>query len=324
MRDQRANLEQYLSEKISDLDRMNFISLTMDMCRFSGFQAELGVGNDDIPGDILAVQSFPMFQSFLINCYESELDSELFKRDLQSFRDSGNSRLIFIPRERPTDKALRLAKSNNNTVIIDPVDFIEELLQMPAPELLSEYIDSNELESMFEDYTTNVVENKYEADIGTGINCTPSIESSEGLTAAILGVSYDTDVTSILAPYVNNKNVSGTVILWEIINNKSTTIDFTWKTKYILDNGLEPQQLNLLISDTNTDEYWKVTGKDSDDVPETEPGSKTRWIDVVALPDGGRLDAAMIKSNSISGGSIRIPIYEAQLISEEDIPFHVG
>lgn len=112
--------------------------------------------------------------------------------------------------------------------------------------------------------------------------------------------------------------MSGTVVLWEVINEMDVSIDGDWETNYVLDNGMETDVLNLALSDTWADDQWKVAGSRADDVPETHPGTRTRWIDVVNVPEGNELDTAIIHSGySDRSILIRLPITEAQIISAE-------
>lgn len=229
--------------------------------------------------------------------------------------------MIALTQHPPTEEAVAFAADHSVTVIT-PSEITAQLLQLPTPELLSEYVESAELESKFDAYQSHVTTTTIESEIGSGFECTPSVNTEDGVTAGILGVACDVDVTSILGPHVNNKNVTGTVVLWEVINDMNTSIDSWWETDYVLDNGMDAETLNLRLSDTWTDDQWNVAGEDSADVPETHPGTRTRWIDVLTILDGNELAAAILHSGtSDTSILLRLPISDAQLISADSLPF---
>jgi hypothetical protein len=321
MSDPTEELQQDIFETILDLSRVDVLSLFTDICAFRGWDTEIAIGDPDVIGDVVAVQQFPVYQSISVFCYSADLTVARLEQDVESFRTTESAAMVALIQHPPTDEVMSFAEEHGVT-FVDPTELTAQLLELPAPEILSEYVDPETLEAKFDEYQADVVKSTLEAEIGSGLEFTPSAKSEDGVTAGVLGVAPNVDVTTILGPHVNNKNVTATVVLWEVINDMETSIDGWWETDYVLDDGMDAETLNLQLSDTWTDDQWKVSGKDSNDVPETHPGSKTRWIDVLNIPDGKELAAAVLHSgNADSRILIRLPISDAQVIAEDSLPF---
>lgn len=321
MGDPTAELEQYIFETVLDLSRVDIISLFGDICTFHGWYTEMGIGDTDVIGDLLAIQEFPIHQSVSVYCYDDELTQSQLKQDFELFGNAESTAMVALIQRPASGEAVVFAEEHNVT-IVDPTDITTQLLQLATPELLSDYVDPEEFETKFDDYQSDIEKTAKESVIGSDLDFTPSAKTEDGVTAGILGVAYDVDVTTILGPYVDNKNVSGTVVLWEVVNDMDVSIDGDWETNYVLDNGMETDVLNLALSDTWADDQWKVAGSRADDVPETHPATRTRWIDVVNIPEGKELDTAIIHSGySDRSILIRLSITEAQIISAEALPF---
>lgn len=321
MSDSAEKLKQYIFDTILDLSRPDMISLFMDICAFDGWETELGVGDPDIAGDIFAIQRFPIHQSISVFIYDKDLTQSQLEQDFELFCTAEATAMVALVRHPPADEVVAFAE-NNNVTFIDPTDITTKLLQLPVPELLSNYIDEKEIKSKFDKYQSDMVKKGVESEIGSGLEFTPSVGTDNGLTAGILGVAYDVDVTTILSPHLNNKNATATVVLWEVINNMNKTIDRSYETGYVRDDGMGADLLNLRLSDTWTDDQWKVAGEGADDIPETPPGTRTRWIDTLNIPNKNELDAALISYSRPGGGVLlRLPISDTQVISEESLPF---
>lgn len=134
--------EQLIGEILSSLGHVDFAYVVADICTLAGWDTEVGIGNPETVGDVVAMQSFPHPHTVSVVC---QTDGGLTRDELADLHESArqDALLVVVAQAQPSAETIEFARAEG-ILLFSPYDLAPDIVSEAGIELINQYVGRDE------------------------------------------------------------------------------------------------------------------------------------------------------------------------------------